>query len=108
MNAVTRDTKLKSLLSEDLTQQLCFRLGCMYTSYSSQPYLSALFSYYGDEVKCLNTLVFVRTSQNMTVGFLHIPLSCLPAVTKVQGSERGKLLMCMHLLSLKESSSFLQ
>lgn len=52
---------------------------------------------------------FVNTSQNKTVGFLHIPLSCLPAVTKAQGSKGEKLLMYMHLLSLKKSSNaFLQ
>lgn len=39
--------------------------------------------------------VFVRTSQNMTVGFLHISLICLPTVTKVQGGEGAKLLMCI-------------
>lgn len=101
MNGVTRDTELKSLLSEDLTKQLSFRLGFMYTLCSSQPYLSALFSYYGDEVKCLKHSVFVRTSQNMTVGFLHIPLICLPSVVKVQGYEGAKLLMCMHFEPLK-------
>lgn len=52
---------------------------------------------------------FARTSQNKTVGFLHIPLFCLPAVTKAQGSEGGKLLTCVHLLSLKKwSNGFLQ
>lgn len=53
---------------------------------------------------------FVSTSQNKTVGFfLPRPLSCLPAVTTAQGSEGIKLLMCMHLLSLKKSSGgFLQ
>lgn len=45
--------------------------------------------------------VLVRTSLNMTVGFLHISLTCLPAATKVQGSEGAKVLMCMHLLPLK-------
>lgn len=45
--------------------------------------------------------IFVRTSQNLSVGLLHIPLICLPAATKAQGSEGAKVLMCMHLLSLK-------
>lgn len=45
--------------------------------------------------------VFLRTLQNMTVGFLPIPLICLPAATKVQGSEGAKVLMCMHLLPVK-------